>query len=142
VRPIIHVSIPVSDLQESVDFYVGELGAEVGRRMGSATDILVFGAQLTLHQDPEHVSCPMPRTRHFGATLAWAEWEQMAQRFTGSELVVEGPEVSYAGEPTEQGKFMLADPSGNLVEIKAYRSPQHVLGTLTATEGVASSSDP
>jgi len=38
--------------------------------------------------------------------------------------------VSYAGRPTEQGKLMLKDPSGNLIEIKAYRYPENVLGTL------------
>jgi extradiol dioxygenase family protein len=43
---------------------------------------------------------------------------------------MEPPTVSYEGEPTEQGKLMIVDPSGNLIEIKAYRHPDEVLGSL------------
>jgi uncharacterized protein len=92
---------------------------------------LMFGAQVTLQNDPGSVSHPMPRTRHFGATLPWDEWESVVSRLNGSDLIVEPPKVSYQGEPTEQGKLMLTDPSGNLIEIKAYRHPSHVLGSLS-----------
>jgi extradiol dioxygenase family protein len=33
-------------------------------------------------------------------------------------------------EPIEQGKMMIVDPSGNLIELKAYRQPDRVLGPL------------
>jgi extradiol dioxygenase family protein len=72
----------------------------------------------------------MPRTRHFGVTLPWAEWETVVGRFVGSDLVVEERTISYEGEPREQGKMMISDPSGNLIEIKAYRHPDVVLGSL------------
>jgi extradiol dioxygenase family protein len=130
VRPIFHLSIPVRDLQEAVDFYTHELGADIGRRTEGFADVLVFGAQITLHDDPGSVTAPMPRTRHFGATLRWEEWESVASRFAGGPLVVEPPTISYEGEPVEQGKMMIVDPSGNFVEIKAYRHPDKVLGPL------------
>jgi uncharacterized protein len=130
VRPIFHLSIPVRDLGEAVDFYGSQLGAEIGRRTDGFADALVFGAQVTLHNDPGSVTSPMPRTRHFGATLRWDEWESVASRFAGGPLVVEPPTISYEGEPAEQGKIMIVDPSGNLIEIKAYRQPEKVLGPL------------
>jgi extradiol dioxygenase family protein len=129
-RPIFHLSVPVRDLQEAIDFYSTHLGAHIGRRTAEFADALVFGAQVTLQNDPGSVSHPMPRTRHFGATLPWDEWENVASGLVGSDLIVEAPKVSYQGEPTEQGKLMIADPSGNLIEIKAYRHPSHVLGPL------------
>ena len=43
---------------------------------------------------------------------------------------MESPTVSYEGEPIEQAKLMIVDPSGNLIEIKAYRQPDKVLGPL------------
>ncbi len=131
MRPIFHLSIPVRDLQEAVDFYARALGAHIGRRTESSADALVFGAQITLQNDPSSVTSPMPRTRHFGATLRWEEWESVASRLAGDLLVMEPPTISYEGEPTEQGKLMIADPSGNLIEIKAYRHPVKVLGPLT-----------
>jgi extradiol dioxygenase family protein len=93
----------------------------------------MFGAQVTLQNDPSGVSDPMPRTRHFGATVTWAEWETFSTRFGGGIFVVEGAMVSYEGEPIEQAKMMITDPSGNLIEIKAYRHPSHVLGPLADT---------
>jgi extradiol dioxygenase family protein len=130
MRPIVHISFPVRDMAEAVDFYRGKLGAEIGRQDATFTDALVFGAQLTLQNDPANVTQPMPRSRHFGATLAWPQWEAVARSFAGSDHLVEPPTISYAGQPIEQAKLMLKDPSGNLIEIKAYRQPEKVLGSL------------
>jgi hypothetical protein len=130
MRPIFHLSIPVRDLEESVEFYRSYLGAEIGRHTVTFADALLFGAQITLQSDAANVSSPMPRTRHFGATLPWDEWESVSDRFAESDLIVEAPTISYAGTPTEQGKMMITDPSGNLIEIKAYREQSQVLGIL------------
>jgi hypothetical protein len=133
MRPIFHLSLPVRDLDEAVSFYRDQLGAQIGRQTADFADALVFGAQLTLQNDPVSVSDPMPRTRHFGATLPWAEWELVTERLGLSATVVEARTISYAGEPIEQGKMMIQDPSGNLIEIKAYRHPAEVLGPLAGT---------
>ncbi|HEX3363658.1 VOC family protein [Phenylobacterium sp.] len=130
MRPIFHISFPVRDLSEAVSFFRDELGAEIGRHEAGFADVLLFGAQVTLQNDPGNVLKPMPRTRHFGATISWADWETLAHRMGAAKNLVEPPCVSYAGSPTEQGKLMLSDPSGNLIEIKAYRHPEVVLGQL------------
>jgi extradiol dioxygenase family protein len=133
MRPIFHLSLPVRDLQEAIDFYRECLGAKIGRHDDRFADAFLFGAQVTLQNDPASVSTQMPRTRHFGATLPWDEWEAVASRFRGNAVVVEAAKVSYVGEPREQGKMMIKDPSGNLIEIKAYRQPDQVLGALPST---------
>lgn len=129
-KAIFHLSVPVRDLDEAVSFYGRELGARIGRQTADFADALVFGAQITLQNDPPSVSDPMPRTRHFGVTLPWGEWESVTERFVGREMIVEARTISFAGEPIEQGKMMIRDPSGNLIEIKAYRHPGEVLGPL------------
>jgi uncharacterized protein len=133
MRPIIHISFPVRDMPEAVEFYCRVLGAEIGRQAETFADALVFGAQVTLQNDPSNVTAPMPRSRHFGATISWADWEAIASQLANSDFVVEPPTVSYAGQPIEQAKMMLTDPSGNLIEIKAYREPDKVLGSLADT---------
>jgi uncharacterized protein len=130
MSPIFHLSIPVRHLQEAVEFYTSQLGAQIGRHTTGYADALLFGAQVTLQNDPSGVPQPMPRTRHFGATLAWSEWESAAERLSAAPFLVEEPTISFAGQSTEQAKLMIADPSGNLIEIKAYRHPEAVLGPL------------
>lgn len=123
-NPIFHLSFPVNDLDEAIAFY-STLGGIVGRREAAWADIALFGAQVTLQHVPEDVLDPMPRSRHFGATLPWQDWEQLVRRITG---FVEGPRIDYSGTNREQAKAMIADPSGNLIELKAYRHPTAVLG--------------
>ena len=133
MSPIFHLSIPVHHLQEAVDFYTSQLSAQIGRHTATYADALLFGAQVTLQNDPSGVPQPMPRARHFGATLAWSEWESAAERLSTAPFLVEEPTISFAGQSTEQAKLMIADPSGNLIEIKAYRHPEAVLGPLAAS---------
>ena len=126
-RPIFHLSFPVDDLEQAVGFYVGTLGGVPGRRAQDWADVALFGAQLTLQHRPEDVPAPMPRSRHFGATLPWPEWEGLVHKLTD---FVEPPRFDHVGTAREQAKAMVRDPSGNLIEIKAYRDPGAVLGAL------------
>ena len=72
---------------------------------------------------------PRLRSRHFGATLGWSEWEALVARLAD---FVEPPRIDHRGTEREQAKAMVADPSGNLIELKAYRDPRAVLGELAA----------
>lgn len=127
MRPVFHLSFPVQDLEAAVAFYADVLGGVVGRRLERSVDVQLFGAQLTLQDMPGDVLDPMPRSRHFGATIGWAEWEELSARL---DRFVEPPTRSHVGERREQAKLMITDPSGNLIEIKAYRDPAHVLGDI------------
>ena len=126
--PIFHLSFPVRDLDEAIAFY-SDLGGVVGRREAAWADVALFGAQLTLQEVPEDVLEPMPRSRHFGATLPRQDWEKLIARLGG---FVEGPRIDYPNTQREQAKAMIADPSGNLIELKTYRNPSLVLGSLAS----------
>lgn len=127
MKPVFHLSFPVLNLVDSVRFYTEVLEATVGRNTEGFTDIFVFGAQVTLQNDPASVPDPMPRAGHFGATVEWSQFELLASKLTGAARIVEPPTTSYIGQPNEQIKLMIADPSGNLIELKAYRNPEIVL---------------
>ncbi len=128
-RHIFHLSIPVADLQLAKNFYVGVLDAVVGRENPDWLDILLWGHQITLQLRPAEV-LPLKQQgkRHFGVVLPWDEWECEAGRVrsTGATFLGE-PKTLYGGTAEEQAKFHLADPSHNIIEVKAYRS---VSGTL------------
>lgn len=127
--PIFHLSFPVRNLEEALSFYSTTLGGIPGRREQGWADLALFGAQLTLQHAPGDVLDPMPRSRHFGATLDWGEWETLVGTLGA---FVEPPRIDHQGTDHEQAKAMVRDPSGNLIELKAYRRPEKVLGRLAA----------
>ncbi len=125
--PIFHLSFPVLDLAVSIAFYTEKLGGVVGRREAAWADIALFGAQVTLQQITADVLNPMPRSRHFGATLSWEAWQELLENL---QNFVEPPRIDFPGTDKEQAKVMIADPSGNFIEIKAYRNVAAVLGPV------------
>ena len=120
---IFHLSLPVRSLDASRAFYCDLLGAPLGRQSQEWIDVMLFGHQLTLHARPEEVGeADEQGVRHFGAILPWMEWQALAARLrdAGAAFAVP-PATAHAGTPAEQAKMLLRDPSGHLLEIKAYR---------------------
>ncbi len=123
--PILHLSMPVRDLEESRHFYVDVLGCEPGRVMDRAIDVFFFGAQVTLHERPAEVLAPERQgVRHFGVTLTHQQWRALVDRLVSEGTVfLRPPATDHAGTPREQHKAMVADPSGNAIELKTYADP-------------------
>jgi extradiol dioxygenase family protein len=129
-RYIFHLSIPVSDLASAKRFYVETLGATIGREKEDWIDVLLWGHQITLQRRPEEV-LPLAKQgkRHFGVVLPWAKWEAQAARIERSgEGVLSKSTIEMGGTEDEHGKLYLNDPSGNVIELKAYRNVQRTLG--------------
>lgn len=135
-RPIFHLSFPVLNLSAAKTFYCDVLGASVGRECDEWMDIVLFGHQLTLHYRPREVLRPEERgVRHFGVVLPWHQWMALAETIEDRGCTFfRSPVTLSAGTGQESGKFMLCDPSDNLIEIKAYRNVDVVLGIPTRVE--------
>ncbi len=128
-RAVFHLSLPVRDIEQTRAFYCGVLGAVPGRATPEWIDLIVFGHQVTFHQRPAQVLPPEAQgVQHFGAILDWADWEALCARTTvsGYPLPVP-PAIIRQGSLEEHGKLVLRDPSGHLLEFKAYRHPATVL---------------
>jgi len=123
-RPAFHLAFPVNDLEESKAFYLKYFDAKVGRETENWIDIHFYGHQLTLHQRPhETLPADLQGVRHFGVILSREEWETLAETLKrlGCEFLME-PIVRFEGTPEEDRKMLVADPSGNVIEMKAYRN--------------------
>ena len=134
MRPF-HFAFFVRDLDTTRRFYAEVLGCREGRSTDGWVDFDFFGSQIsapvtgpvTPTTDAgvvDGVRVPMP---HFGALLQWEEFERIAGRIRQAriEFIVE-PRVRYPGQPGEQMTMFLRDPSGNALEFKAFRHPEHV----------------
>lgn len=132
-RYIFHLAFAVSDLEAAKQFYIGLLGAQIGRENSEWLDILLWGHQITLHLQPNEV-LPLEQQgkKHFGVVLPWSEWEKQAHflKAQGHQFLSE-PAVLLSGTPEEQAKFYLKDPSNNIIEIKAYRNFDRTLHQTT-----------
>ena len=129
LRPF-HLAFPVSDLEQARAFYGSVLGCREGRSSGEWIDFDFFGHQIVAHtggtagdrtSNPvdEH-DVPVP---HFGVVLKMDDWRQLADRLQAAGVRFEiEPHIRFAGEPGEQATMFFRDPSGNAIEMKAFRS--------------------
>jgi uncharacterized protein len=122
VQPILHLSIPVRDLVEARDFYVDVLGCEAARAREGYQDIWFYGMQVTLHDRPDEATALFAGSvRHFGVTLSPAEFEAVTGRLRETGVCWISPiSTDDPGTPLEQTKAKIADPSGNVIELKTY----------------------
>ena len=108
---------------EAREFYVHTLGCQAARTRADFTDVWFFGLQLTLQERPDELA-PLRAgsSRHFGVTLGRDDFDSVVSRLasSGTEWVVP-VSTDDEGQPTEQTKAKIADPSGNVIEFKTYR---------------------
>jgi extradiol dioxygenase family protein len=130
-----HFSFFVRDLASTRRFYGDILGCREGRSTDVWVDFDFFGNQISAHTtgavspttnagQVDGVAVPMP---HFGAILDWEEFQALAARVrdAGVAFVIE-PRVRFAGQPGKQATLFFLDPSGNALEFKSFRNPEHV----------------
>jgi hypothetical protein len=130
-----HFAFFVSDLASTRHFYRDVLGCREGRSTDTWVDFDFFGHQISAHTTGpvvptmdagvvDGVRVPMP---HFGALLPWEDFQRVADRIRNAAIpFILEPRVRYSGEPGEQLTMFLRDPSGNALEFKSFRHPEHV----------------
>lgn len=133
MRPILHLSLPVRDIEEARDFYVHVLGCQPARQRDDFVDVWFFGLQLTLHDRPDEATGLVAgSSRHFGVTLGRDEFDQLVDHLERSGVQWVSPVATDdAGSLTEQTKAKIVDPSGNVIEVKTYRDVQAALEIST-----------
>lgn len=138
LRPF-HLAFPVHDIDAARSFWGGTMGCPEGRSAADWIDFDFHGHQIVAHlvprKDPADAGAnavdghhvPVP---HFGIVLAMDDWQALAERLiaAGTKFEIE-PYVRFKGEPGEQATMFFRDPSGNAIEMKAFRD----LGQLFAT---------
>jgi extradiol dioxygenase family protein len=124
----LHLSLPVRDLDEARRFYVDVLGCEAGRVRDDWIDVWFYGMQVTLQLRPDEVLTPaQPGVRHFGVTLSLPELHSLLDHIGNQAEWIAPPTTDHAGTPRAQTKAKLADPSGNVIELKSYDDPASAL---------------
>jgi len=126
---IAHVAVPCRDLDEAARWYAEVLGAQPVRRLKDRVTFSFGGVlQLVCHLERRaSVHNPRAYPRHHGLTfLRMEDFARMRDHVTssGAEFLVR-PALRFADTPHEHQTFMVADPSGNVVEFKCYVRPEN-----------------
>jgi extradiol dioxygenase family protein len=127
-RYIAHVAVPCRDLDEAARWYTDVFGAQLMRTLKDRVTFSFGGVlQLVCHLERRAVaSDPRAYPRHHGLTLLRKEdFLRMRDHLVnlGVKFVVP-PAVRFANTPNEHHTLMVADPSGNVVELKWYLRPE------------------
>ena len=132
-----HLAIPVSNLEESVAYYRDTLGLREGRSSNKWADFNFFGHQLVCHVsniineqitnpvDGEEVPVP-----HFGVVLSIEEFEEFLLQINDKNIdFIIKPTIRFKGEIGEQRTMFFRDPSGNAIEIKAFKDMENLFNS-------------
>jgi extradiol dioxygenase family protein len=113
----------VNDLRAAQDFYENTLGCRIGRTREDWFDAWFFGLQLTLQLRPlEVMDTSQQGVRHFGVVLpSLSEFNDLVNRINTTEYQwISEPEKHTDAKLSGKIGGKLADPSGNVIEIKYY----------------------
>ena len=130
MEPILHLSLPVGDLESSREFYVDMLGCVPGQVGDGGMDVWFYGLQLTLQEQPgQLLSDEQQGVRHFGVTLDRADLDVLLTRLQSLPVRwVSAVSTDTVGTLRGKTGAKIADPSGNIIELKAYDDPKSALG--------------
>lgn len=134
-RPF-HVAFPVHDLAAAHQFYTTCLGCTVGRRADHWIDFNLYGHQITAHLATTAPHAPWPTNpvdgdavpvSHWGVILTVDEWHTLADRLRQqrARFVIE-PHLRFAGQVGEQATLFVQDPSGTVLEFKAFADDDRI----------------
>jgi extradiol dioxygenase family protein len=138
-RPRFHLAFPVTDLAAARQFYGEVLGCPEGRCDDHWIDFDLYGHQIVAHLVDGPVAgqgdaaptnavdgdaVPVP---HFGLLLDWDAFDTLAARLTAAGVAFRiAPRVRFEGQPGEQKTMFFTDPSGNALEMKAFRDDSEI----------------
>ena len=124
-QPVLHLSLPVNDLHAAREFYEHTLGCRIGRTREDWFDAWFFGLQLTLQLRPlEVMDTSRQGVRHFGVVLtSMSEFKELVKRIDASRYQwITKPQNHTDAELSGKLGGKIADPSGNVIEIKYYEN--------------------
>ena len=131
---MIHLSIPIKDIESTVRFYQDILGCTITRQQTDRLDIDFYGHHLVAQLselEASHKSITIGRgnypLRHFGVIVKPEVYERMLANLISAKVTFAmAPDRIFIGTAREQTVFLVFDFSGNAVEVKGMPDPQQV----------------
>jgi uncharacterized protein len=134
---MIHLSIPIREIDSTLAFYRDLLGCTATRVRDDRIDFEFFGHHLVAQLsevEAAHRSVNIGEDkyplRHFGVIVAPEHYDGILDRLRNAKVpFAMEPKRIFIGTPREQSVFLVHDPSGNAVEVKGLTQPDRVFST-------------
>ena len=134
IRPF-HLAFPVYNIDTTIEWYVDILNCSIGRQSRLWVDFNFFGHQISAHKIDKKLSDSETNSvdghnvpsRHFGIIMEMKEWNYLVKRLNKKRVkfIIE-PNIRFKEEKGEQATFFIQDPSGNVLEFKAFKNDQMI----------------
>ena len=130
LRPF-HLAFPIHNINKTIKWYTNILGCSIGRQDTKWIDFNFFGHQISGHlinkQDLKTqtnlVDGHNVPSRHFGIILQMEQWKILSKKLINNNFdFIIKPNIRFKGEKGEQSTFFISDPSGNILEFKAFKN--------------------
>ena len=128
IRPF-HLAFPVYSLKKTIKWYIDVLGCSLGRQSTQWVDFDFFDHQITAHKIKKKSIVDQTNTvdgynipsRHFGIILKMEQWNDLCKNLKKNKVkfIIE-PNTRFENEKGEQTTLFIQDPSGNILEFKAF----------------------
>ena len=136
--PRFHLALPVLDLTRRVRSTRIVLAREWDGRTSDGSTWICSAIKVSLHLVDGAGDVPATNSvdgeqvpaRHFGVILDWDAWHALRDRLVeADQSFLIRPQIRFEGGSGEQATLFVRDPSGNAVEVKAFRDDAHVFRT-------------
>ena len=125
-----HLAFPIYDIQDTIEWYTNILGCKIGRQSNKWVDFDFFGHQISAHlTSKKKLSLPTNKVDeknipigHFGIIMSIEKWKDLSNRLINKkQKFIVKPYIRFQGSKGEQATMFIKDPSGNVLEFKAFK---------------------
>ena len=129
IRPF-HLAFPIYNIENTIDWYITILGCKIGRQAECWVDFNFFGHQISAHLVDKELLSDQTNivdgnnvpSRHFGIVLKMDQWKNLSKHLIENKIqFLIKPTIRFEGENGEQATMFIRDPSGNVLEFKAFQ---------------------
>ena len=123
-----HLALPCLDIEQTQDFYVDKLGAQLGRNANNWLDINLYGNQITFtksgrfdfnYQNYSFEGKILP-SFHFGVIVDITTWGNIYSKVNSANIEVFDEITFLKNKKGEHISFFVKDPNGFMVEFKSF----------------------
>ena len=122
-RPMVQIGITVDDIEQSLDFYVNNLGCKIKENQYDSLTLDFFGTELSLKKrkiKKKSSSCNEV-SFYFGLNVHWNDWHKSIDHLNYIGINYhEKPKIELKSNDKTYASFSMRDPSGNILKFSSF----------------------